>query len=100
MGLQSNARSLVIQLTFISPRHGSIKPKDTTPTTLFGCYSPGNARVTRIVRELSSAAIQPDVGSQLASQGKHTRNFAQNGVTKGITALNTVYEVSRPLEQW
>ena len=29
-------------------------------------------------------------------QGKYTRTLAQNGVT----AMNTVYEVSRPPEQW
>jgi hypothetical protein len=69
-GLQSNARCLVTQLTFISPRYGSIKPKDTTPTTLFGCYTPGIARVTRIVRQMSSAA---DFSIQLASRESTSR---------------------------
>ena len=62
------------------------KPKDTIPTTLFGCYSLGNARVTPIVRGMSSAAIQR--GFATRKQEKHTRTLAQNGVT----ASNTVYE--------
>jgi hypothetical protein len=75
----------MIQLAFVLPRYGSIKPKETTPTTLFGCYTPGNARVTRIVREMSSA---PRFLHPARKQGKHT----QNGV-------DTEYEVS-PSKKW